>query len=88
MRALRPLLLFGILLPAAVPVAASAAALRAEAHAVIRSGIALRTAASTAGPGIEAPTVALMPARIVVRPCRTGEAAPAEQCRFVLVEVQ
>jgi hypothetical protein len=89
MRPLIPLAALAFTLPAAaLPLAsASAAALRAEASAVIQNGISVRTAAAGSGPRVEARDASAMTSRQVVRPCRAGEVAPREQCRFLLVEL-
>jgi hypothetical protein len=82
-----------LLLLALVPLAgtagpASAAAVRAEARAVIQNGITVRSAAIAARPDIDAPGASIASTRDVLRPCRTGESEPTQRCRFLLLELQ
>lgn len=74
---------------AAAPQPAAGARVEAQATAVIRSGISVRSAGDPAAEATVRTAAASQPvARTVVRPCRPGEAASMENCRIVLLEMQ
>jgi hypothetical protein len=68
---------------------ANAATLQAEAQAVIRSGIAVRSTADSSEPMVKLSSASRTPvARMVMRPCRPNDPLSTEQCRIQLFELQ
>jgi hypothetical protein len=80
--------LIGAIALGLVAAPSTAASLRAEASAVIKSGIAVR-ASGTAEPLIQMASTSPTPiVRTVLRPCRPNEPLSTAQCRIHLLEVQ